>query len=67
MIYDKDALRRLMVARGFDIPALARAAGVMPRTVNYIVRGMTMPRADTLGKLAHALHVSVARFYQKAA
>ena len=61
--YDKRALKRLMVAAGLDNDALARKARLASRTVWYLVRGMTEPRASTLAKLAMALDVSVEAFF----
>lgn len=67
MDYDKGALRRLMRERDWNDQKVADAAGVRVRTVNYIARGISVPKADTLGKLARALKVNVARFYQRGA
>ena len=65
--YDKDALRRLREKRGLLLPELASLAGLAPNTVNYIERGVTAPRADTLAKLATALNVDVSKFFIRAA
>ena len=63
MRYDKRALRRIMVARGLDERTLCRKAKLASRTIYYLVRGMTAPRADTLAKLAGALDVDANAFF----
>lgn len=65
MDYDPTALRRMMKAQHLTEQQLADAAGLGPRTINYIVRGVTEPRAGTLGKLARALKVSPQAFYRR--
>lgn len=65
--YDKRALRRLLVAAGIDEMEIAERSGLKRQTVNYIARGMTVPRATTLAKIASALGVSVEAFFARKA
>lgn len=61
--YDRRALKRIIAARALDEVELARAAGLSDRTVYYIARGVTDPKASTLAKLASVLGVSVEDFF----
>lgn len=65
MPYDKDALKRLMEERGFSVEGLANRAGLTRQAIYLLIRGVQEPKAGTLGKLAHALGVSVDAFYHK--
>lgn len=57
--YDRHAIRRLREARGIAILTLARAAGITDRTLAYIEKGYSDPKATTLAKIAGALDVTV--------
>lgn len=63
MKYDKRALRRLRRQRGWEVSGLAKKTRLSPRTVYYLDKGMTVPTADTLAKLATVLDVSIEDFF----
>lgn len=65
MRYDQRAVRRLREERGLSVPKLAKKARITPRTLNYIEKGFSEPRATTLAKLAVALEVSVEAFFAR--
>ena len=66
MRYNQWALKGLMAERGLDATKVAALTGLARPTISYIARGVTIPKADTLGKLARALGVSVVDFYKAA-
>jgi len=61
--YDKRALGRLMVARGWGDADVARRARTTRQNVNHLRRGLTEPRASTIARLANAFGVRVDAFY----
>lgn len=61
--YDRRAPKRLREERGVSIGDLARASRLTERTIAYIEKGYSDPKATTLAKLAHALGVSVEAFF----
>jgi transcriptional regulator with XRE-family HTH domain len=61
--YDRKAIRRLREERGLDLNAMIARSGLGARTLYYLDRGITVPRADTLARLAAALDVAVDSFY----
>lgn len=61
--YDRGAIRRLRTARGLSIDELSSAARITDRTLSYIEKGYSDPRASTLAKLARALGVSTEEFF----
>jgi transcriptional regulator with XRE-family HTH domain len=63
MKYDKRSVRRLRRERGLEIAELAKKAKLAQRTVYYLDRGLTVPRADTLAALAGVFGVGVEAFY----
>lgn len=63
MRYDRRALKRLREERGLELVDLAKRCGLGLRTLYYLDRGITVPRADTLGRLAHGLRVGVEEFF----
>lgn len=67
MKYDKRALRRLRTEKGLTRDEVARLAKLGSRTIYYLDKGMTSPRADTLARLATGLGVSVTAFFVDAA
>lgn len=67
MRYNKWALRRLRKAKGLKVEELAKRANVSRGAVLYADRGATIPRADTLGKIATVLQVSTDAFYEDGA
>lgn len=62
--YNRRALKRLLGERGLRPDAVARQARLSRQTVYYIVLGATVPKADTLAKIATALGVGVDSFFQ---
>jgi len=63
MRYRHEVVRFLREQRGLRIDALAMKARISVRQLRYLEHG-AIPRADTLGKLAHALGVSVQEFFR---
>jgi len=53
----QDYLRRLMDERGITASQIAAYAGVSRSTVNYWLRGVSRPTAESVAKLADALGV----------
>lgn len=51
------AVKAAMMAKGYNVASLARAAGLSSATVNLYVNHNTKPRLDNLGKMARALGV----------
>lgn len=51
------ALQAAMMAKGYNVVSLARAAGLAPATVNLYINHGAKPRLDNMGKLARALGV----------
>lgn len=51
------AVKAAMMAKGYNVASLARAAGLSPATVNLYVNHGTKPRLDNMGKMARALGV----------
>ena len=66
MKYRQEALRFFREQRGFNIDQLSAKARVSVRQLRYLESG-SIPKADTLGRLAHALGVSVEDFFRRAA
>jgi transcriptional regulator with XRE-family HTH domain len=50
-------LRDARLARGLTLEQLAHLAGITGAAVSYIENGKTVPRADTIERLARALNV----------
>ena len=67
LTYDRRALKRLMAERGLDPEQVSRLAGIARPTVSYLSRGVTVPKASTMAKLATALQVEVGVFFQRRA
>lgn len=65
--YDKRAPRRLREATGLALEAAAAKAGLARQTLMYLERGMTVPRADTMAKLARVYGVDINAFYKEIA
>jgi transcriptional regulator with XRE-family HTH domain len=61
--YDRDAIRRLREKRKLTMQQLADKAGITGRTLSYIEKAYSDPRASTLAKLATALGVSVGALF----
>lgn len=57
--YDRDAVRRLRERKNWTMMDLSSRAGITVRTLSYIERAYSDPRASTLAKIATALGVSV--------
>ena len=60
------AIREIRLERDLSQADLARLCGLPQQTISAAELGKTIPRADTLLTLAHALGVSPDRIYQKA-
>lgn len=56
-------LRRLREERGMSMRALAVASGLSANALSMIERGKTSPSVNTLNKLAHALGIPIAAFF----
>lgn len=63
--YDRRAFKRLRAERGLTLGEIARVSRLTERTVAYIEKGYSDPRASTLAKLAHALGVSIEAFFSR--
>ena len=63
MRYRHEAVRFLREQRGLRIDALAVKARISVRQLRYLEHG-SIPKADTLGRLARALGVGVEAFFQ---
>lgn len=61
--YDKRSIQRLREERGLTREQVAKVAKINARTLSYLERGMTEPRAATLARLAHALSVTPTEFF----
>jgi transcriptional regulator with XRE-family HTH domain len=62
VIYEPGTLKALRRQRRLRVEDLAAKARVSPRQVHYIEHG-SIPKADTLAKLATALGVPVQAFF----
>lgn len=59
-------IQAAMSRRGVNAAELARASGLNPTGVYDILSGKSRsPRLDTIGKIAHALGVSVASLFEE--
>ena len=56
-----ESIRRLRNAQGLSLEALAKRAEVSKSMISKIERGETSPTANTLGRLAEALDVSLSQ------
>ncbi len=56
-----ESIRRLRSAQGLSLEALAKRADVSKSMISKIERGETSPTANTLGRLAEALDVSLSQ------
>lgn len=65
MKYDRRALRALRSKSGLTRDELANRARLSERTLYFLERGVTEPKASTLAKLAQALGVSVEAFFER--
>ena len=54
-------LRRLRLARGLTLDAVAVLAGVDPATVSRMERGLDEPRPETIVRLARGLGIGARR------
>ena len=61
--YAHRASTRLRLASGLSMGDAARLSRLTERTIAYIEKGYSDPKATTLAKLAHAYGVSVEAFY----
>lgn len=61
--YDRRAPKRLREERGLSVGQLAKSSRLTERTIHYIEKGFSDPKATTLAKLARALGVSVEAFF----
>jgi len=59
--YERRRLQRLL--RGQPLKALAQSSRLSLRTLRYLQQGVTVPRADSLGRLASVLGVGVETFF----
>jgi hypothetical protein len=62
VLFDGDALRRLMYERGFakpNVAAFARATGVTEAAIRHYLTGWRTPAGPELAKLARELDRSV--------
>lgn len=57
MIYDKDKIKGLRLARGYSQTELARRAGLSQPTISAVESGEEHVKATTLERLARALGV----------
>lgn len=64
--YDRRAPRRLRLKLGLSMGEVAKATRLTERTIAYIEKGYSDPKASTLAKLAQAYGVSVEAFYSMA-
>jgi transcriptional regulator with XRE-family HTH domain len=62
LTYNRVAIRTLRLAREIDTDTLGRRARLTGRAIRAIERG-SIPRADTLGRIASVLGVGVETFY----
>lgn len=51
---NRRALKKCRVDRGWSLTRAAGEIGISPQALNYLERGMTQPRADTLQRIAVA-------------
>lgn len=65
MKYNRRSIRKLRLERGLGLGETAKAARITERTLIYIEKGFSDPRASTLGKLATVFGVTVDAFYVK--
>jgi transcriptional regulator with XRE-family HTH domain len=63
--YDPKAPRRHREAAGLDMKVAALKAGIALQTLRYLERGMSVPRANTLARLASAYGVDVGTFFSR--
>jgi transcriptional regulator with XRE-family HTH domain len=60
-----EAIKRIRTMRGMNQVDLARASGVAQNTISEIETGRREARPATLGKLAKALEVEIADFFEE--
>lgn len=60
--YERRHLRHLL--KDQPLGSIARKAGLSRRTLHNLRRGIGVPRADSLGRLASVLGVSVESFFE---
>jgi transcriptional regulator with XRE-family HTH domain len=60
-----ESIRRLRTMRGMNQVDLAKASGVAQNTISEIETGRREARPATLGKLAKALNVEIAAFFEE--
>lgn len=65
MKYDRRALRRLMTRRGVDLGTLAQQTRLSRVGLRMIEKGVAIPNAGTLARVATALRVPVGAFFEK--
>lgn len=61
--YDKRALQRMREERGLTRGQIAKLARLTERTLSFLERGVTEPRASTIAKLSGALGTTPADFF----
>ena len=61
--YDKRALPRLMLEKGFSVPGLAEKSSLTRQAVADLKRGAREPKAGTIAGLSTALGVSPAELF----
>ncbi len=57
-------VRQIREARGLTQTDLGERAGIAPAEISRLERGRRVPRVDTLGRIAEALGVAPASFFE---
>lgn len=61
--FNHRTVRKIRKARGLSAAELAKAAKLTERTVNYIEKGYSDPRASSLARIASVLDVPIGTFF----
>lgn len=61
MAININAIKLAMMAKCYNVPQLAKVAGVKPLTIIKVLRGEGNPRPATVGRIAKALDVEPAQ------
>lgn len=66
MKFDARTVAKMRAERRWTLAEVAKRANCSPRTVLYVERGFSQPRANTLAGLAHAFECPMETFFRGA-
>ena len=62
-VFDPEKMRYQMAINGYNIRTLAQATGISENGIGRTVRGKSVPRSDTIGRLMKALNCDYNDFF----